>query len=461
MVGIEDERYEIRVVFCSLFAANRGQVLVLVTVNRHSSKNLYFVIGLSVSTDRSKKISSLTGTIDSTPINSTTMRANKELQKDGILCRLSHTRILSAGMFLFMAFTFFEMRKIETSTLKSFSTTRVGPFQMPIEGESYSISQPLYDLEKGRMFVDHPLYDSPQNFISYFEKHIDWAMQYVTNEDKLTSSMSRRKHAIFAYIQFMKSMVSATAFNDAEISVKPHRTMRNIGITFDADKRKNGTDWTFLGDTMTGWARLDNVYKLLTEVIENNIPGDYIETGVWRGGSSILARAIITALGEKDNRVSYVCDSFSGLPPGDRNLDKGDKNWDNTPYLEIPYEVVASNFAKYGLLDSNVIFVKGFFRDSMFPLSKEVKRLSIMRLDGDMYESTVDVLYRLYDKLSLGGYVIIDDWFGFPARTACEDFFKVHGINPEIIAIDTLSVYWKKTEEIKIQYWRYEQSKFK
>jgi len=238
-------------------------------------------------------------------------------------------------------------------------------------------------------------------------------------------------------------MVSATALNNAEISILPALTGKNIGGTFDADKRKIGKDWTFIGDTMTGWARLDNVHKLLTEVIENKIPGDYIETGVWRGGSSIFARAVITAYGEKNNRVSYVCDSFSGLPPGDRDLDKQDKNWDNTPYLEVSYEVVASNFAKYGLLDSNVIFVKGFFRDSMFPLSKEVKRLSIMRLDGDMYESTVDVLDRLYDKLSVGGYTIIDDWFGFPAKTACEDFFKVHGINPEIIAIDTISAYWK------------------
>ncbi len=76
-----------------------------------------------------------------------------------------------------------------------------------------------------------------------------------------------------------------------------------------------------------------------------------------------------------------------------------------------------------------------------------------------MYESTVDVLYHLYDKLSLGGYVIMDDWFGFPSKTAC-DFFAVHGIKPEIIRIDTLSAYWKKTEDVKIQYWRYEQSKF-
>lgn len=78
-----------------------------------------------------------------------------------------------------------------------------------------------------------------------------------------------------------------------------------------------------------------------------------------------------------------------------------------------------------------------------------------------MYESTVDVLYNLYDKLSIGGYLIMDDWFGFPSKNACEDFFKVHGINPEIIAIDSLSAYWQKTEHVDIQHWRYAQSKFK
>ena len=78
-----------------------------------------------------------------------------------------------------------------------------------------------------------------------------------------------------------------------------------------------------------------------------------------------------------------------------------------------------------------------------------------------MYESTVDVLYNLYDKLSVGGYVIMDDWFGFPSKTAVKDFFAVHGISPEVIAIDKLSAYWKKDVDVEIQYWRYEQSKFK
>jgi hypothetical protein len=114
---------------------------------------------------------------------------------------------------------------------------------------------------------------------------------------------------------------------------------------------------------------------------------------VWRGGSSVFARAVLTVLGEADKRVSYVCDSFSGLPPGDRSLDSKDKNWDNTPYLwggwigttlhifEVASEIVANNFIKYDLLDYNVVFAKGFFNETKPPLSKKIEKLSVMRLD--------------------------------------------------------------------------------
>jgi hypothetical protein len=78
-----------------------------------------------------------------------------------------------------------------------------------------------------------------------------------------------------------------------------------------------------------------------------------------------------------------------------------------------------------------------------------------------MYESTVDVLYHLYDKLSLGGYVIMDDWDNFPSQFACLDFFAAHKFDPDIVRIDKVSVYWQKRVEIKVQYWRYEKSAFK
>ena len=77
-----------------------------------------------------------------------------------------------------------------------------------------------------------------------------------------------------------------------------------------------------------------------------------------------------------------------------------------------------------------------------------------------MYESTVDILYHVYDKVSIGGYVIMDDWDNFPSQSACLDFFAVHNVQPKIVRIDQVSVYWQKTKQITVQYWRYTTSQF-
>ena len=167
-------------------------------------------------------------------------------------------------------------------------------------------------------------------------------------------------------------------------------------------KRALGNDWPYLGETMTGNRRLDNVRALLEDVFKNRIPGDYIEMGVWRGGSSMFARGVIRALGQK-HRKSFVCDSFRGLPPGERGL-SWDRGWDNIPYLEVSAEIVAGNFKFGELLDENVIFAKDFINNSIPVLSKSIDSLAIIRFDVDIYESAVDVFYNLYDKLTLGGY---------------------------------------------------------
>lgn len=260
-----------------------------------------------------------------------------------------------------------------------------------------------------------------------------------------------------AYLEVLRMHVSALIYGNSEKQVVPSKQPNLHPL--DLGSREKGNDWTYLGYTMTGIARLINLHDLLQDAFQNKVKGDYMETGVWHGGSSIFARGVMRVYNESHRR-SFVCDSFMGLPPGDRNLDQGDLNWDNWPYLAVSSESVALHFRESGMTDSNVIFVKGFFSDTMKALSPKVQSLAVMRLDGDMYESTVDVLYHFYDKLSVGGYVIVDDWFGFPAKTACEDFFKVHGMNVTIVPIDNLPVYWQKTKQISIQSWRYNQSKF-
>jgi len=309
--------------------------------------------------------------------------------------------------------------------------------------------------------VNHQaLIAAPEIWISYMLNNYELLDKIVGNT---TTAVVRAREA---YIEVVKSYVSANIFGSAEMSVVPALgTNYFTAVPLDVKSRVGGKDWTYLGLTMTGHARVKNVQDLLVDIIKKNISGGYMETGVWRGGSSIFARAVMRAYGE-GNRKLFVCDSFAGLPPGERQLDSRDKGWDKTSYLEVGVDTVVDNFRRLSLLDHNVIFAQGFFNLSMPRLRYHVDQLAILRMDGDMYESTVDVLYHMYDKLELNGYVIVDDWIqnhgeDFPSKTAVEDFWAVHGLKPNIFEIDGCSVYWKKTVNVEIQYWRYKQSKFK
>jgi O-methyltransferase len=288
-----------------------------------------------------------------------------------------------------------------------------------------------------------------------------------TKTEPVAESALRR--ARDAYAQLIGNMVSGLAYGSAERSVRVELgPIKPVFQPFNESKRANGLDWTYLGTTMTGSIRISNVEMLLKRVIIGNIPGGYMETGVWRGGSSIFARAVIRAHGEGSQRVSYVCDSFAGLPVGHKELDWEDVGWDHTPYVEVDEARVARHFHELGFgNDENIVFVRGFFNHTMPILASSWmntdEKLAILRLDGDMYESTVDVLYHMYERVSVGGFIIMDDWYGFPAQRACADFFEVHGINPEIIRIDTLAAYWVKTskDDVPVESERYIARNFK
>jgi hypothetical protein len=181
-------------------------------------------------------------------------------------------------------------------------------------------------------------------------------------------------------------------------------------------------------------------------VIENNVDGDLIETGVWRGGACILMRAILASYGITDRRI-FVADSFAGLPKPDLERYPQDQNdWRHkVDFLAVSLDEVKLNFAKYDLLDDQVIFLQGWFADTL--PTAPVNKLAVMRLDGDMYGSTMDALINLYPKLSVGGYCIIDD-YGLK-RTTCkqavDDFRTEHNIRDPLIQIDWVGVYWQKT----------------
>ena len=214
----------------------------------------------------------------------------------------------------------------------------------------------------------------------------------------------------------------------------------------DPDMRADGKYDSPIAHTMIGLKRLDNLQFCIEDVLSNNIPGDLIECGAWRGGATIFMRAVLKAYNIKD-RVVYVADSFEGCPKP--NIEKYPQDKGMNLYLvdefAVPLEQVKTNFDRYGLLDEQVYFLKGWFKDTL--RKAPIKKLAVLRIDADLYESTMDSLVNLYPKLSIGGYIIVDDFGAFSAcKQAVLDYRKANGISDEMIKIDWTGIYWQKSK---------------
>ena len=212
---------------------------------------------------------------------------------------------------------------------------------------------------------------------------------------------------------------------------------------YDPELRKKGEDWPSQAHSMIGLERMNNIQHCVEQVIANEVPGDLIETGVWRGGATIFMRAILKAYGIIDRTV-WVADSFQGLPSP--NVRKYPSDFglylSKIKALSVSAEEVRTNFKRYGLLDDQVQFLEGWFRDTL--PGAPIDRLAVLRLDGDLYESTMDGLVNLYPKLSVGGYAIVDDYVIPACAKAVNDYRNEHGITEEIVQIDNGACYWKR-----------------
>jgi hypothetical protein len=213
----------------------------------------------------------------------------------------------------------------------------------------------------------------------------------------------------------------------------------------DNQVRGEGRDWPMSAETMVGMKRLANLRECLVQVFADDIPGDVLEAGVWRGGSSIFMRGVITAYGQTHRR-SWVADSFAGLPKTEPGKYPSDKGLDLFKYdqLSVSLEKVKANFAKYDLLDDGVHFLQGWFEDTL--PTAPIEQLALLRLDGDLYSSTIQTLDALFDKVSVGGFVVVDDYGSIPAcKQATDDFRSRRGIDDAIEVIDWAGVYWRKS----------------
>lgn len=193
--------------------------------------------------------------------------------------------------------------------------------------------------------------------------------------------------------------------------------------------------------TMTSVEALYALYTSVNYILDRNIPGDFVECGVWRGGSSLLVALILKERCVSDRRV-LLYDTFSGMPePTEYDVDKYGRSGfemmeqyaDKTGWCYASLADVTTVFAIY-----NFAFVIDFIQGDVLETlpSSESRTISLLRLDTDWYESTALEYDVLYPRLAIGGVLIIDDygvWAG--SRKATDDFFSKTP-KPLIIRVD-------------------------
>ena len=254
------------------------------------------------------------------------------------------------------------------------------------------------------------------------------------------------------YIDLLKLCVSNYVYDDDDDlsggkSVVDPATGKHAApdaVHLDPRLKYYGAMWPSRAHTMIGIPRLDNLQRCVEEVLQGGVKGDLIETGVWRGGAAIFMRGILKAYGVTDRQV-WVADSFQGLPHADLALYPKESTYAFHEHKELAVSLdeVQKNFERYGLLDGQVRFLKGWFRDTL--PTAPIGKLALMRLDGDMYESTMDGLVSLYPKLSSGGIAIIDDYNSVQAcNFAVDDFRRERGIATELSLIAGCGAFWRK-----------------
>ena len=213
------------------------------------------------------------------------------------------------------------------------------------------------------------------------------------------------------------------------------------------DHREFGWDWPSQAPSMIGARRMNNVRSECERVLQAGVPGDFMETGVWRGGACIMMRAVLRAYGITDRRV-IAADSFAGFPPPSPGVE-ADASFHLHTYSDfaVPLDQVKWAFARYGLLDEQVVFLEGLFKDTL--PTAPVETLAVLRLDGDMYESTRDGLVNLYHKLVRRRHA--DRRRLFPVRMPAPEqstSFAPRTASPiPIVQIDDYGGYWIKSSD--------------
>jgi O-methyltransferase len=277
------------------------------------------------------------------------------------------------------------------------------------------------------------------------------------------TAASDQQGAADLYLELLKKTLTRSLFDEVLIPVSPkpgtlkstvftpiRRLLTTRGLVLARSKATSDVFATspplriLNAETLIGPVGIDNLRLCIEDVLRGDVPGDFIEAGVWRGGAVIFMRAALEACGD-ETRTVWAADSFRGLPKPDLTRypeDAGDEGWASAEWFAIPLDEVKQNFARYGLLDDRVRFLVGWFHETL--PNAPIEQLALMRLDGDMYGSTMDALRFLYPRLSAGGYVIVDDYWLPGCRAAVDNYRAEHGIMEKLVPVDRAIVYWQR-----------------
>jgi len=207
---------------------------------------------------------------------------------------------------------------------------------------------------------------------------------------------------------------------------------------------------------------IQNTYDMSMYCIENNIKGSFVECGVAAGAQvGVMAYACDSAV--YDGRKIFAFDSYKGIPFCSENddqeaglyyLDKPKPFVEDKETLLVPtgatvhsLESVKKNLEGWGVSMHRIKFVEGWFQHTLvgYELLHKVDKIALLRLDGDLYESTMVCLNKLFPKVSEGGVVIIDDYALSGCRKAVDEYFKKKKYSPDYKKIENSTpVYFLK-----------------
>lgn len=197
---------------------------------------------------------------------------------------------------------------------------------------------------------------------------------------------------------------------------------------------------TVLPYTMVGLKRLKNLDRLVHKIDELEIEGDIVECGTYNGGTAAILAKVATE--SRLKRHVWLVDSFRGFP--EPTLKDGPYSKEHTGSCQGSKEKVLEVLRKSGVDDKKVTILEGWFKDTVPTLP--VKKISLLHIDADFYESVKICLDYLFKKVEKGGFVVLDDygyWEGY--RLAFNEFKELNKLDITSHKVDNTGVFFQKT----------------